>query len=217
MAGLDRYEWERFETANPDPIIERMSWFGWRVHDIRNRERTIRAKHSGTSIRIDGGLGSYSGTTTYDREYWVELTMVRDPRWPHYRELVECERIWHSPGPAHRVVRPPVLGSTRLGRFIFLTLILMLPMGIVHAMLKGWDRYADLLEAGGFWYQSGIFLGGCALVALPFAIFHKPQPSFDGDPELTEEEKREWNRRGAAHNKLRYAALERAQELTGTR
>ncbi|MFA5944351.1 MAG: hypothetical protein WC876_07800 [Candidatus Thermoplasmatota archaeon] len=218
MAGLERYEWKRFETENPDPIIERMSWFGWRVHDIRKRERTIRAKHSGTSIRVEG-LGSYSGTTTYDREYWVELTMVRDPvRDPNYRELVECERIWHSPEPGHRVVREAQSGTTRLGRFFLWTFGLILTLGIPHVMLKGaWDAYAELLNGGGFWYQTGIYLAFCALAALPFALLHKPRPAFAGDRPLTEDEKREWNRRGAAHNKLRYAALERAQELTGTR
>jgi hypothetical protein len=47
--------------------------------------------------------------------------------------------------------------------------------------------------------------------------FVEMDPGFEGDPPLTENEKREWNRKGAEWNKRRYAALDRAQQMTKMR
>ncbi|MEK6975621.1 MAG: hypothetical protein AABY18_04675 [Candidatus Thermoplasmatota archaeon] len=218
--GLERFEWKRFDTEDPDPIIEHMSWFGWRVHSIRNRERVLRAKHSGSTVNMStsgGSLGSYSGTTTLEREYWTELTMVREPTDPHYRQLVELERVWHSQGPGHRIVRPPSDRKSRLGIFIAWTFAMMFPMAMLAYLLLPLPFYQKFVETSGALTKASAFLVASALAALPATIRAKTHPAFSGDPPLTDEEKREWNRKGAEHTKKRYAALERAQELTGTR
>jgi hypothetical protein len=204
-----RYDIQFIQTENPDPVIERMEWFGWQCNDIRQRERTIRAHHGGSSVHV-GGLGSYSGSTTYEREYWFDLKFTRDRSNPHYDELVACEQIWHSSGPGHRVVNS-YLGPTLtfIGWFIGAFLLLSFPAG----WLKAWDAYAAWRLSMGSWGFNLVYLAACTLVALPFAIRSR---RFKSDPPLSEEELREYNNKGAEHTKRRYNALERAQFLTGT-
>lgn len=220
--GLERYEWKKFETEDPQGIIDNWQTWGWRVYSIRDRERVIRSHHSGTSINSStgsGSLGSYGGTTTLEREYWTELILVRDPRDPNYQELVQLERTWKSPGPSHRVVRPgtpPMSKLETIGGSVALMVMVFLALLVPVWLLGFWPAFDHWRDANMLVF-SIIYAGLC----LPFGLFalwgglqDKGEP---GDEPLTEAEKREWNRKGAEHTKKRYAALERAQQLTGTR
>lgn len=215
--GLERFEWRKFSVEDPQPVIESMATWGWKVHSIQNRERVIRSRHAGSSVHSEG-LGSYSGTTSFDREYWVELTMVRDPRHPNYRELVDLERMWHSNQPGHRVVRPPDLGESRIVTFLGWSVLAFFGLAPVSAILRAaLPQFVAWRENMGQFGFNLVYAGCCILIGLARATFAHHRPTSPGDDPLSEEEKRDWNRRGADWNKKRYAALNRAQEITWTR